>query len=129
GRPTPRAGPPSLLAPLGPLDVERVLDRLRLRAARLGEGHPDDPRVERERPVVDVPGVEPEALLPGDLVAAHHLRPAGDPGLDGQAPPVLRLVVRDLLDEIRARADEAHLAAQHVPELRQLVEACPGPRA
>ena len=28
-----------------------------------------------------------------------------------------------LVDDERTRADEAHLAAQHVPELRQLVDA------
>src|SRR5262249_58173646 len=99
-RPTRRPGPPSLPAPLGALDVERVLDRLRLGSAELREGEPDDPRVESERPVVDVPGVEPEALLPRDLVAALHLRPAGDARLDREPAAVARLVVRDLLDEI-----------------------------
>ena len=52
-----------------------------------------------------------------------HLRPAGDAGQHRQPPRLLTSVVRGLLDEIGARTDEAHLAEQHVRELRQLVEA------
>ena len=47
------------------------------------------------------------------------------PGLDDQPLPVLRDLLAELLEEggpDRARADDAHVAAQHVPELRQLVE-------
>src|SRR4029453_5504161 len=101
-RPRKRRRAPSRagLAPPRALDVERVLDRLRLGAAELSERHQHDPRVEAERPVVDVPGIEAKALLPRDLVAAHDLRPAGDAGLDLEAAPVPGLVVRDLLDEV-----------------------------
>ena len=39
------------------------------------------------------------------------------------APAVPRLVLLDLEGQRRPRAHERHVAAQHVPELRQLVEA------
>ena len=47
------------------------------------------------------------------------------PGLDDEPLPVLGDLLAELLEEgrpDRARADDAHVAAQHVPELRQLVE-------
>ena len=47
------------------------------------------------------------------------------PGLDLVAQHVLRDAVLELLDEVGplgTRADDRHVAAQHVPELRQLVE-------
>ena len=71
----------------------------------------------------DVPGVELEALRPRDRVAPVHLRPPGDAGLHGQAPPVGLGVVRNLLDDVGARPDEAHLPAHDVEQLRELVEA------
>ena len=51
------------------------------------------------------------------------------PGSDLEADVVARLVPRDFARQRRPRADERHLAAQHVPELRQLVEAAPAQEA
>jgi hypothetical protein len=73
--------------------------------------------------VVDVPAVQGEALRPVDVVAAVDLGPAGDAGFDLEAPGVLGRVVRDLRQHVRARPDQAHLPAQHVDQLRQLVQA------
>lgn len=76
-----------------------------------------------EAPVADVPGVELEAAVEADVVAAADLPKAGDAGRghadDGQ-------VVADLLFftwQVWARADEAHLAFDDVEDLRQFVEA------
>ena len=57
------------------------------------------------------------------LRAAADLPEAGHPGLDREALEPVRRVVLDLVGDRRARADERHVAAQHVPQLRQLVEA------
>ena len=73
--------------------------------------------------MADIVQVEPQ-FLDGVLkvlaVAIVHLRPAGDAGAD----KVPQVVVRDLLFidlgalcPFGARADQAHLAAQHVPKL------------
>src|SRR4029078_12153110 len=59
-------------------------------------------------------------------VAVLDLGPAGDPRLDRVPLLVERDLLRELLDEktaFRARPHEAHVAAQDVVELRQLVEA------
>ena len=54
-----------------------------------------------------------------------HLRPAGDAGLHAVAQHVARDLVLELAHERRplgARADDRHVAGEHVPDLRQLVE-------
>src|SRR5207245_8062221 len=84
-------------------------------------------QVEAQGPALDVVEVVLDALLDRRAAApAVDLRPSGDAGLHlvaqhvaGDAPP-------ELLDERRslgARPDQAHVTAQHVEELRQLVEA------
>jgi hypothetical protein len=57
------------------------------------------------------------------------LRPAGDAGLDGEPPALAPGVARDLHGDRGPRADDRHLAAQHVDEVRQLVEARPAQQA
>ena len=49
------------------------------------DGHPEDAEVEHGGAVGDVPVVELDPLGPGDLGAALHLGPAGDPGEDVEA--------------------------------------------
>ena len=85
----------------------------------------DDLEVEPQRAVGDVLEVVRELLGPRHLARQAQLGEAGDPGRHDQALPVGGDLRRELLEEQRpdrARADDAHLAAQHVPELRQLVE-------
>lgn len=66
-----------------------------------------------ERHAVGIVGIAPPADLPG----AGDARPHREIALD-------RVAVTDHLGlDDRARSDEAHLAPQYVPELRQLVEA------
>src|SRR5688572_32818548 len=93
------------------------------------QSEPHDLEVECHRPVFDVVQVVFDPLLERCISApAIHLRPAGNAGLHLVAQHVLRDLVLELLDEeraLRARADDRHLALEHVPELRQLVEIQP----
>ena len=81
----------------------------------LGERERDDPQVQAQRPVADVVVVPLDPIGDRGLPAkAVDLRPAGDPRLDA----VAILVAIDLggeqlheLGPLRARADQAHLAA------------------
>jgi hypothetical protein len=73
--------------------------------------------------VIDVLHIEVHPLLEGDLAPAAHLPHAGDPRAHREAAALPRLVLRDLARDRRPRADDGHLAAQHVDELRQLVDA------
>src|SRR3954451_11339501 len=97
------------------------------RAARDHEpgGLGDDLEVEAHAAVGDVLEVVGELLGPGHAPRQPQLREAGDARAHDQPLPVAGDVARQLLEEERpdrARADDAHLAAQHVPELRQLVK-------
>ena len=79
--------------------------------------------VERQSDVVDIPDVEGELLLPGEGVSAVDLAPAGDARGDLVTPRLLWRVPVEIADEERSRPDEAHVAAEHVPELGQFIEA------
>src|SRR5258708_39469880 len=71
----------------------------------------------------DVLHIEVHPILKSDLVPAAHLPQAGEAGANRQAPTLPRLVLCYLSGQGRPRTDDAHLAAQHVDELRELVDA------
>ena len=79
-------------------------------------------RIERERAMLDVPDVELDALGPGQRGASVDLRPARQAGPHLEPAPLALVVALEVRRRHRARADEAHLAAQDVPELGQLVD-------
>ena len=88
-------------------------------------GRGADAQVQVHRAVGDVLEVVRELLGPRGLARHAQLREAGDARLDHQPLPVLRDLLAQLLEERRPdrpRADDAHVAAHHVPQLRQLVE-------
>src|SRR5256885_8070771 len=88
------------------------------------------PQVEPHRPVVDVVEVVLDArahLVVGVGLAAEavHLRPAGDAGQHVVAARIARdllLVFSIVRKRVRARANQRHVALEHVDELRQLVD-------
>src|ERR671937_417032 len=88
-----------------------------------GERPQDEPDVAPHRPVGDIQVVELDHLVEWDVGPTEHLPETGEAGSQGQpaaAPAVHQPVLR--FDQ-RPRSDETHLAPQHVPQLRQLVEA------
>src|SRR5262245_42020 len=90
-----------------------------------------DRQVEEQRLVLDVEQVVLELLhrvLEARAVPIIDLRPARQPGLDDVALAEVGDLRRQLVDEHRPlgpRADDRHLADEHVEELRQLVEPRP----
>src|SRR5436190_14653465 len=85
-------------------------------------GPQQDLEVQAPAAVLDVPEVELDAVAPRQRGATVDLRPAGEPGLDGQAPALAVGVLRDLDRDRRPRADDGHVAAQHIDQVRYLVE-------
>lgn len=85
----------------------------------LEEVHEVDP----DGPVADVPGVHGDALFVGGVAAAAGLPHAGDAGQDHAVLAEVVAVALDLFGDDGPWSDEAHVAADDVPELRQLVEA------
>ena len=83
----------------------------------------DDRDVERERPVLDVEDVEALVRVERRVVAGLDLPQAGDARRHRLAGEQILVELGDLRRQRRPRADEAHLAAQHVEQVRQLVDA------
>src|SRR5215203_6433710 len=100
-----------------------------------GERLEADREVDRDVAMPQVPEVVRETIgcaLGVRRVIAAQLRPTGDPGLDQQAPGLEgngSLEHAHELRPLRARSDQGHLALQHVPELRELVEVRPAQEA
>src|SRR3954470_16171080 len=88
-----------------------------------GDRLQQDLEVEHRRPGVDVLEVELHPAIEVDVVPPADLPEAGEAGLHGQAPALPALVLGHLLGNRRPGAHQAHVPPQHVPELRQLVEA------
>src|SRR5262245_4736187 len=92
------------------------------------DGLDDDEEVQKQRAVLDVVQVVLEllaGLLERCAIVVPHLRPPGDPGSDDVPEHVERDSLLKLADEdraFRARPDQAHVTAQDVDELRELVE-------
>src|SRR5437763_3209233 len=81
-----------------------------------------DRDVHPERPVLEVVEIEPDEVVEAEVRATRDLPQPGDAGQDvvPLAVPVLELLV--VAQRQRARADQAHLAAQDVEKLRYLVK-------
>src|SRR6266852_3741707 len=103
--------------------------RVAVDAEAVPEGLQEDLQIEAEAPALDVVEVTLDPPLDRRVAPpAVDLGPAGDPRLHLVAEHIARHAPPEFLDEaraLRARPHEAHLAAQHVEELRQLVEARP----
>ena len=67
--------------------------------------------------------VEPHPRLVAYVGSARDLPKSGDARLHRGVEPERLAVLDDLLVDDRSRPDDAHFAAEHVPHLRQLVEA------
>ena len=78
------------------------------------ERAPHDPRVERQRAVLDVVQVELDPLRPRQRCTAVDLRPARDAGLQRKTASLALAVLGHLHRQRRARANQRHVAAQHV---------------
>src|SRR4029079_17581489 len=91
--------------------------------AEEGERRPQqDLQVDLRRAMLDVPDVELDPLRPRKLRTAVHLGPAGEPRAEVETVALVLVVLLDLVAERGPRADHAHVSAQDVPQLRELVD-------
>src|SRR5438477_5420121 len=109
-----------------PLRLPPIVQRTLARAA---SGHhdrkspQDEIEIVADAPVIDVPHVQVHPFLERDLVPSGNLPDTSQSGANRKPAPLPPLVLRDFLRDGRAGADDAHVAAEHVDELRQLVDA------
>src|SRR5579872_5185757 len=85
-----------------------------------------DRKVQQEGLLSDIDEVEPKLVSRIGMVAAAHLRQSCNAGPDVVAPGIggnERLVPPHKVRSLRTRPHEAHLSAEHIPELRNLVDA------
>src|SRR5438128_4230315 len=88
-------------------------------------GPDEDAKVPEQRSGLYVPDIEPVHVEEAQRAATAHLPEASDARLhdEPRADPVG--ILGEGIRDVRARADEAHLASQHVPQLRELIKARP----
>ncbi len=90
------------------------------------EGEQHDIRVEKQRPALYVVEVEADAFRQVGVAApAVDGGPTGHAGFHGVADVVVGDAVLEVFDEFGAlgtRTDQAHVAFEHVPELREFVD-------
>ena len=106
---------------LGHRDAGGVVDAVAAQHHAHGAG--EDADVEGERCVVHVPDVHGQPVVPPRRVAPVHLGPAGDARPDLQPAGLGVVVPGEVRHRQGPRPDERHLAAHHVEQRRQLVEA------
>src|SRR6266571_7774630 len=100
--------------------------RRSLRRALAGENCGDrsqqNLQVEARRPVIDVIEVELHPAIEVNRVAAADLPETRQSRFHRKAPAMPPVIRRDFLRNGWPRSDETHVALEHVPELRDLVE-------
>src|SRR5436190_9093152 len=87
---------------------------------RHGAGQDRD--VEPERPVLEVVEVEPHEVVEAEIGTAGDLPEPGQARENEVALEVPALELLVVAQRQRSRPDEAHLAPEHVPDLRDLVQ-------
>src|SRR5258708_24818789 len=82
-----------------------------------------DAQVQAQTPVFDVGKVKMHVEFERQTIPRRNLPETRDPGFNVKAPELVKFVMVDVVDRMRTRPNQAHLLAQHIPELRQLIEA------
>src|SRR5712692_6779812 len=87
-----------------------------------GNGPKHDLEVQADGPIADVVQIEANHVFERDLAPSADLPEAGHPGHRLKSAELPLLVLVDLGWERRSWADQTHVTAQDVEQLRQLIE-------
>src|SRR4029077_12018281 len=101
------------------------------REEKLRKRAQDDRALERDVPLLEIFDIAGDAIFDVGIIARFaaepaHLRKTGDTRFDERAQVIILQQTRKLsvvLDEMRTRAHDAHVAAEHIPKLRHFVDA------
>src|SRR5262245_22628199 len=80
-------------------------------------------QVKRQAPVLHIINIEKHHFVKSEVAATAHLPETGDAWAGGQPLLVPFLVLFHLLGQIGARANQAHLPAHYVVDLREFIQA------
>src|SRR4051794_7202712 len=86
-----------------------------------GRGLAENENVHEKRPILDVIQIESYGLFPRKVRSPADLPKTGEPRLDEQSAPDIRGVCLDLRRQRGPRADEGHVALEHVPQLGEFI--------
>jgi hypothetical protein len=89
----------------------------------LPDGIKEDAYIEHEGPVIDIPDIQPEFIVPTQGVPPIHLRPAGHPWQHMVPSSLFGSVAIQVLHQEWTGTNQAHLSFQHIEELREFIEA------
>ena len=78
--------------------------------------------MQRDRPVLHVTDIEPFRFLPRQVGPPADLPQARDARRDLEPPLHMVAVMRGLVRQRRAGADQGHVADDHIDELRELIQ-------
>src|SRR6266404_1773492 len=89
-----------------------------------GNGAQQNRSVQAERPVIDILQIQLHPLFKGEITATRNLPQTGESGLHAKASFLPRFFhAEGIAQRQRPWAHDAHVAQQHIDELRQLVHA------
>jgi len=87
-----------------------------------GNGTHNDLEVEPDAPIIDIGHVERDVTGEGWVLAALDLPEAGDSGSHVETAQVVEIVLAHFAGQGWTRAYDAHLSAENIDELGQLVK-------
>src|SRR5579863_5473226 len=80
-------------------------------------------KIESDAPVLDVFKIQGHVGFPGGAVTCGNLPKPGEAGSDVETAQIFQRVSGIVIDRMGPRSDDTHLASEHIPKLRKLVEA------
>ena len=93
----------------------------------LPKHHPHSPHhnlhIQPQTPLGNILLIQPHNLFKvRNITSPTHLPHSGYSGLYGQPYAVVQFILIPFIDSWRSRTDQAHIAFQHIPELRKLIQ-------
>src|SRR5947208_10251507 len=83
----------------------------------------ENAHVKPQIPVLDVLNIQCDVAFKRRITPGRNLPQPGNSGNEIESPQMLEFVLADVINRVRARPDQAHVAEQYVPQLRQFVQA------
>src|SRR3954466_748836 len=88
-----------------------------------GHGLAKNANIKPQVPVLDVLNIECDIALERWVSTCRALPQPCNSGNKVESLQMLEFVLADVIDGVRARSDQAHVAEQHVPKLREFIQA------
>src|SRR2546430_8223365 len=88
-----------------------------------GDRLTENAHVKPQIPVLDVLNIQCDVAFKRRITTGRNLPQSGNSGDEIESPQMLEFVLADVINRVRARTDQAHVAEQHIPQLGKFVQA------